>query len=112
MPASNIVNIPNKISGFKPLLSDEYMLSFFKKFCNAITTRMWRFKKAKNSRYDDIDFLKVFFLSEIVGRSIHDTSEMLNEYLLSHKRGRQSCLEGPGERTGRSAPVLGGAQQP
>jgi hypothetical protein len=89
MPASDIVNMPNKISGFKPLLSDEYMLSFFKKFCNAITTRMWRFKKAKNSRYDDIDFLKVFFLSEIVGRSIHDTSEMLNEYLLSHKRGRQ-----------------------
>jgi len=89
MRPSNIVNIPNKIFGFESLLSDEYMLSFFKKFCNAITSRMWQFKRAKNSRYEDIDFLKVFFYSELIGRSIHDTSEMLNEYLLGKKRGRR-----------------------
>ncbi len=75
--------------GIKSLLSDDYMLSFFKKFCDAIISRMWQFKRARNSRYEDIDFLKVFFYSEIIGRSIHDTSEMLNEYILSKKRGRR-----------------------
>ena len=82
---------PNSIlnSGIKSLLSNQYMLSFFKKFCNAITSRMWNFKRAKNARYEDIDFLKVFFFSEIIGRSIHDTSELLNEYFFSKKRGRR-----------------------
>ena len=47
------------------------------------------FKRAKNSRYDDVDFLKVFFFSEIIGRSIHDTSEMLNAHFLSHKKERR-----------------------
>ena len=75
--------------GIKSLLSNEYMLAFFKKFCDAITSRIWKHKKAKNWRYDDIDFLKVFFFSEIIGRSIHDTSEMLNEHLLRSKRGRR-----------------------
>jgi len=74
--------------GIKSLLSNQYMLSFFKKFCDAITSRMWIFKRAKNARYEDIDFLKVFFFSEIIGRSIHDTSEMLNEYFLSKRKGR------------------------
>jgi len=75
--------------GIKSLLSNEYMLAFFKKFCDAITSRIWKHKKAKNWRYDDIDFLKVFFFSEIIGRSIHDTSEMLNEHFLRSKRGRR-----------------------
>jgi len=89
----------NKISpalfdklGVKSLLSDEYMLSFFKKFCDAIISRMWKFKRAKNSRYDDYDFLKVFFFSEIIGRSVHDTSEMLNAHILSHQRGRRKIF--------------------
>jgi len=68
------------------------MLSFFKKFCDAIISRMWKFKRARNSRYEDIDFLKVFFYSEIIGRSIHDTSEMLNAYYLSHKKGRRKIF--------------------
>jgi len=85
---------PNPLSGMgiKPLLSNHNMLTFFKKFCTAITSRMWKFKRAKNSRYEDFDFLKVFFFSEIMGRSIHDTSEMLNEYHLSHKRGRRKIF--------------------
>ena len=89
MPASNIFPASVLNLGIKSLLSNEYMLTFFKKFCDTITSRMWRFKRAKNSRYEDIDFLKVFFFSEIIGRSIHDTSEILNEYFLSKKRGRQ-----------------------
>ncbi len=64
--------------GVKSLLSNEYMLSFFKKFCDAVLSRMWKFRKAKNAKYEDVDFLKVFFFSEVIGRSIHDTSEMLN----------------------------------
>jgi hypothetical protein len=64
------------------------MLSFFKKFCDTITSRTWRFKKARNSRYEEKDFLKVFFFSEILGRSIHESSELLNDYFLSKKRGR------------------------
>ncbi|MBA7689778.1 hypothetical protein ES703_98289 [subsurface metagenome] len=68
------------------------MLSFFKKFCDEIRSRMWRLKKAKNARYEKEDFLKVFFFSEIIGRSIHDTSEMLNEYFLSKKRGRRKMF--------------------
>ena len=75
-----------------PLFSNEYMLSFFKKFCDAIISRMWKFKRAKNSRYDDYDFLKVFFFSEIIGRSVHDTSEMLNAHILSHQRGRRKIF--------------------
>jgi len=92
MPASDIVNIPNKTFGFKSLLSNEYMLLFFKNFCDAVISRMWRFKRAKNSRYDDSDFLKVFFFSEIIGRSIHDTSEKLNGYYLSQKKGRRKIF--------------------
>jgi hypothetical protein len=78
--------------GIKSLLSNDSILAFFKKFCDAIISRMWKFKRAKNSRYEDIDFLKVFFFSEIVGRSIHDTSELLNEYHLSTKRGRRKIF--------------------
>jgi len=92
MQVQNI--FPNSIQNFgiKSLLSNQYMLTFFKKFCNAIISRMWRFKRAKNARYEDQDFLKVFFYSEIIGRSIHHTSEMLNDYLLSIKRGRSKTF--------------------
>jgi len=65
------------------------MLAFFKKFCEAVTSRIWKYKKPRNYKYSDFDFLKVFFFAEIVGRSIHDTSEMLNEYLMSGRRGRR-----------------------
>jgi len=68
------------------------MLAFFKKFCDAIVSRTWKFKRAKNARYEDKDFLKLFFFSEILGRSIHDTSEMLNEYLLKSKKGRNKLF--------------------
>jgi len=74
--------------GIKSLLSNHNMLSFFIKFCDATTSRTWRFKKAKNSRYEEEDFLKVFFISEILGKSIHESSELLNDYFLSKKRGR------------------------
>ncbi len=92
MLASDIFPQSVKISGFKSLLSNHYMLAFFKKFCDAVVSRMWNFKRAKNARYEDKDFLKVFFFSEIIGRSIYDTSEMLNEYLLSHKKGRRKLF--------------------
>ena len=69
----------------KPLFSNEYMLAFFKKFCHAIKSRMWKFKKKKNARYDADDFLRVFFYSEITGRSIDSASERLNKYLLNRK---------------------------
>jgi len=78
--------------GVKPLLSNKYMLSFFKKFYDAIVSRMWKFKRAKNAKYEDIDFLKVFFFSEVIGRSIHDTSEMLNKYILSRRKGRRKLF--------------------
>ncbi|MHA1942623.1 MAG: transposase [Candidatus Hodarchaeales archaeon] len=78
--------------GVKSLLSDEYMLAFFKKFCDAIISRRWGFKRARNARYKDIHFLKVFFLSEIIGRSIHETSEMLNAYCLNHRKGRRKTF--------------------
>ena len=75
--------------GIEPLLSNHYMLAFFKKFCEAVTSRIWKYKKPRNYKYSDVDFLKVFFFSEIIGRSIHDTSEMLNEHLMSVRRGRR-----------------------
>jgi len=85
---------PNSVlnSGIKPLLSNHNMLSFFKKFCDEIKSRMWRLKKARNARYEKEDFLKVFFFSEIIGRSIHETSELLNEHLMSSKKGRRKLF--------------------
>jgi hypothetical protein len=87
IPLDSIKNL-----GVKSLLSDEYMLAFFKKFCGAITSRIWKFKKPKNKRYEDNDFLRVFFFSEIVGRSIHETSEMLNAHYLRHQKGRRKIF--------------------
>ena len=85
---------PNSFSslGIKSLLSNDSILAFFKKFCKAITSRIWKYKKPRNYIYSDIDFLQVFFYSEIIGRSIHDTSEMLNEYFLRKKRGRRKVF--------------------
>ena len=75
-----------------PLFSNEYMLAFFKKFCDAIKSRTWGFKKAKNARYDAEDFLRVFFYSEITGRSIRSASERLNRYFLSKKKGKRKIF--------------------
>jgi len=73
----------------KPLFSNEYMLAFFKNFCEAIKSHMWGWKKAKNAKYDAEDFLKVFFYSEITGRSIDSASERLNKYVLNEKKRTQ-----------------------
>ena len=89
----------NKISpnpfldlGVKSLLSNDSMLAFFKKFCDAITSRIWKYRKPRNWKYTDMDFLKVFFLAEIMGRSIHECSEMLNEHILTQIRGRRKLF--------------------
>jgi len=75
-----------------PLFSDEYMLSFFKKFCNSFKSRMWRSKKGRNAKYKLEDFLKVFFFAEISGRSIKHTSESLNDYFLSKQKGKRKIF--------------------
>jgi len=99
MPASNIFPHSLRNLGIESLLSNNNMLSFFKKFCDAIKSRTWRFKKRRNSRYKEEDFIKVFFFSEILGRSIHDSSELLNDYLQSKKRGRpRTFLDGRRKR--------------
>jgi len=89
MPINKIPPNLLKRMGVKSLLSNQYMLTFFKKFCEAIISRMWKFRRAKNARYEEKDFLQVFFFSEIMGRSIHDTSEVLNEHYFSQRRGRR-----------------------
>ena len=73
----------------KPLFSNEYMLAFFKYFCDVIESQMWGWKKAKNARYDTEDFLRVFFYSEMTGRSIDSASERLNKHFLNQKKGKQ-----------------------
>lgn len=73
----------------KPLFSNEYMLAFFKYFCIEIESQIWWWRKAKNARYDAEDFLRVFFYSEITGRSIDSASERLNKYFLNKKKGKQ-----------------------
>jgi hypothetical protein len=89
MPIQEIFPNSDLNSGIKSLLSNQYMLAFFKRFCNAVQSRMWKFRKARNLRYKDIDHLQVFFFSEVMGRSILDASEFLNDYLLGRKRGRR-----------------------
>ncbi|MFX1453217.1 MAG: hypothetical protein ACFFCM_20455 [Promethearchaeota archaeon] len=39
-----------------PLFSDEYMVSFFKNFCDSIKSRMWSSKRGNNSKYELEDF--------------------------------------------------------
>jgi len=92
MPIHNIFPNPIFSLGVESLLSNDKILAFYKKFCNAIVSRMWKFKRARDSRYEDSDFLQVFFFSEVLGRSIHDTSEQLNEYFLGKKRGRRKIF--------------------
>ena len=75
-----------------PLFSNEYMLSFFKKFCDAVKSRMWRSKKGRNVKYELEDFLKVFFIAEISGRSIKNSSESLNEFIFTKQRGRRKIF--------------------
>ena len=71
---------------FPTIICSHFLKSF------AVVSRTWKFKRAKNARYKDENFLKVFFFSEIIGRSIHNTSEMLNEYLLKNKKGRRKLF--------------------
>ncbi len=73
----------------EPLFSNEYMLAFFKKFCQSIKSRMWKFKKKRNAKYEADDFLRVFFYSKITGRSIDSPSERLNRYLINKRKGRR-----------------------
>ena len=73
----------------KPPSSNEYMLTFFKYFCDEIESQMWWWRKAKNARYDAEDFLRVFFYSEMTGRSIESASQRLNKYFLNKKKGKQ-----------------------
>jgi len=89
MQINNLSPLSNLKAELKPLFSNEYMLAFFKKFCDAIKSRMWGCKTGKNARYDAEDFLRVFFFSEITGRSIESASEKLNRYFLSKKRGKR-----------------------
>ena len=92
MPASYIFPHSVRNLGIESLLSNHNMLSFFKKFCDEIISRLWKYKKPRNYKYIDIDFLRVFFFSEIIGRSIHDTSELLNAYFFSHRKGRRKIF--------------------
>lgn len=92
MLGGNKLTNPFQCLSIKSLLSNYNMLSFFKKFCTEITSRIWKYKKPRNYKYCDLDFLKVFFLSEVLGRSIHDTSEMLNEHEMRNKKGRRKIF--------------------
>ena len=92
MEVYNLLTDSDLESELKSLLSDEYMFAFFKSFCNAIRSRIWRLKRGKSARYNAEDFLKVFFFAEVTGRSIDDASELLNSYYLSKKKGRRKIF--------------------
>lgn len=77
----------------KPFFSNEYMIGFFKKFTTAIQSQTRCFKKARNARYGAENFLKVFFYSEITGRSIDSASERLNKYYLKKKKGKRKIYK-------------------
>lgn len=89
MLTNNISLISDLKVELKPLFSNEYILTFFKKFCTTIKSRIWGCKTGKNAKYNAEDFLKVFFYSEITGKSIRNASEKLNRFFLGKKRGRQ-----------------------
>ena len=83
----------------RPFFSNENMISSFKKFCVSIRSRMRSPKIGKNAKYNAEDFLRVFFYSEITGRSIDSASERLNRYLMGTKRGRRKIfVDGRKER--------------
>ena len=79
-------------SGIKSLLSEEDMLSFFKKFCEAIKSQTRKVKRGKNARYRTEDFLRVFLFAETAGKAILDASEELNEYYLKKKKGKRQMF--------------------
>ena len=89
MPLYKLFPLSDLEAELKPPFSNEYMLAFFKKFCDAIQSRMWRLRKAKNARYNAEDFLRVFSYSEITGRSIRSASERLNKFALLKKKGKR-----------------------
>ena len=89
MSINNLSPLSDLKVKLKPLFSNEHILAFFKKFCAIIKSRIWGCKTGKNARYNAKDFLRVFFYSEITGKSIRNTSEGLNRYFLSKKRGRR-----------------------
>ena len=49
----------------RPLFSNGYMLSFFKKFYGAIQSRMWRFTRGRNVRLELITFLESYFIPKL-----------------------------------------------
>jgi len=65
---------------------------------------MWGAKKGKNARYDADDFLRIFFYSEITGRSIDNASERLNRYFISKKKRKAKNIRRWGASTRNSAP--------
>jgi len=85
MNENKTFSFPVRALGVKSLLSDEYMLSFFKKFYITIESRTKNFKKKKNIIYEDFGSLRAFFFSEVIDRFINDTSEVLNEHFLWHE---------------------------
>ena len=56
MSVNNISPTSFQRLGVKSLLSNQFMLSFFKKVCDEISYRMWSTKKAKNA----LKFFKKF----------------------------------------------------
>ena len=87
----------------KPLFSNEFMMAFFKYFCDVVKSRLWGYKKAKNAKYGIEDFLRVFFYAEITGRSVHSASERLNRLFKSEKKGSPKTYE-DGRGKGGPAP--------
>lgn len=67
MTCNLIILRPNLESGLIILFLEGNKLSFYKKFCQEIESRLWRQKMPKLKLYETEDFLKVFFYSEIAG---------------------------------------------
>ncbi len=83
----------------RPFFSNENMIASFKNFCASIKSRMRSSKRGKNAKYRAEDFLRIFFYSEITGRSINSASERLNRCLMGTKRGlRKVFVDGRKER--------------
>lgn len=97
---SNKIILPFPIvgSGLIPPFSRDNNLSFFKKFCEEIKSRLWRVKKPRFKLYETEDFLKAFVYSEICGISIRHASETLNKYYLRKRRGRIKVFSDGRER--------------
>ncbi|MFX1445110.1 MAG: hypothetical protein ACFFHV_16980 [Promethearchaeota archaeon] len=72
-----------------PRFSHEYMLAFFKKFCERIQTRMRKLKKTKNTNVEADDFLRFSIYSKISGGFIRNANERLIQYFLSKRKGKR-----------------------